>query len=99
MDAEEYKTRTINVLRGHANELDSMENTIRSAAERRDAIPNVKEIYKEISDAAQECHETLDFYNKEDPFPDDVRIAMKRVQEAINHCAAALVLHQVALSM
>jgi hypothetical protein len=93
MNAEEFKTKTVNVMRAHANELDSMEEVIVAATKADIQIPNLKEIFKEISDTAQECQETLNFYDEDDPLPKEVRVAMKRAQEALNHCASALVLY------
>ena len=69
-----------------------MERAIMETVPRKTAIPNLKDIFKEIADAARECAGTLEFYGENGPLPDTVRIAMMEVQEAIDDCASALVL-------
>jgi hypothetical protein len=95
MDAFEYKQKTINVLNGHTNELNRMEHAITAAAESKGPIPNVKEVYKELSDAAQECATTLDYYDEENPLPLELRIAMGRLLDDIKTCTSALLLPHI----
>jgi hypothetical protein len=93
VNAEEFKTKSINVLKGHAKELDSMEMVISAAAKKKTDIPNLKDILKELSDTATECQQTLDYYDETEPLPDVVRLALVRVQEAVGLCTSALVHH------
>jgi hypothetical protein len=93
MDAQEFKAQTINALRGHTNELDSMETAIKRVVEAKEpAIPNQKEIIKEISHTAEECRQALEFYDEKEPMPEEIRVAMADALEAINYCASALAL-------
>jgi hypothetical protein len=92
MNEAEYRTKSINVLNGHANELNSMHDRLFEAAKARKAIPNLKDIFKEMSDTATECAQLLEFYETEE-MPKDVRLAMKRVQTELGHCASAFVLY------
>jgi hypothetical protein len=92
MDGEEFSQKTLMALHTHQNELDQMERLIREAAQTDKVIPNLKAIFKELSDAAQECAETLEFYGEEHPLPNEVRVAMMEVQQAIGHCASAFLL-------
>ena len=81
------------MLRGHTNELDGMETAIKRVVEAKEpAIPNQKEIFKEISDTAEECRQTLEFYDEKEPMPEEVRVAMADALEAINYCTSALAL-------
>jgi hypothetical protein len=67
------------------------QNTCRLQAD----IPNVKEIYQELTEAAQECASTLEHYDDDDPMPSEVLTGIIRVQEAIANCTAALLLHHI----
>jgi hypothetical protein len=93
MNAEEFETKSLNVLKGHANELDHMETVITAAANTKKDIPNLKDILIELSETAADCRQTLDYYDETEPLPDVVRLALVRVQEAVGSCASALVLH------
>jgi hypothetical protein len=93
MNKEEFETKTLNVLRGHAKELDHMETVITAAAKTKSDIPNLKDILKELSDTAMECRQTLDYYDETEPLPDVIRLALVRVQGAVGSCTSALVLH------
>jgi hypothetical protein len=92
MEAEEYAQKTLMALRRYKNELDEMERAIMATVPKRTAISNPKGIFKELAEAARECAGTLEFYGENGPLPDEVRVAMLEVQEAIDDCASALVL-------
>ena len=96
MDNEEFDTKTLNVLKGHAKELDHMEAAITAAAKSKANIPNLKDILKELSDTASECWQILDHYDNTDPLPESVRMALVYVQQAVSACTSALVLHYAA---
>ena len=55
MDSNEFDRRTVNALNNHARELDAMESGIMAAARSGNAIPSIKEIFKEISEVAEEA--------------------------------------------
>jgi hypothetical protein len=93
MNKQEFETKTLNVLKGHAKELDHMETAITASSKAKANIPNLKDVLKELSETATECRQTLDHYDETDPLPDSVRLALVRVQEAVGSCASALVLH------
>jgi hypothetical protein len=93
VNAEEFKTKSINVLKGNARELDHMEAVITAAAKKKTDIPNLKDILKELSDTATECRRILAYYDETEPLPDVVRLALVRVQEAVGSCTSALVHH------
>jgi hypothetical protein len=93
VNAEEFKTKSINVLKGNARELDHMEAVITAAAKKKADIPNLKDILKELSDTATECRQILDYYDETGPLPDVVRLALVRVQAAVGSCTSALVHH------
>ena len=95
MGAQEFLRKTVNMLNGYANELNKMESAITAAACSAQAIPNVKEIYKELADVAEECGQTIDYYDQEEPFPAEVRTALIRVQESVRACVHALLLHHI----
>ena len=94
MDANEFKQKTLNALKSHASELDSMESAITNAAEKRSQIPNLKEVFIELGEAAEECGSTLEYYDAND-LPVEVRDAIVLVQERISACAGALLLYSV----
>src|SRR4051812_40561085 len=91
MNEAEYRSKSINVLKGHANELNSMYHRLFEAAKAQTPAPNIKDVFKEMADAASECGRLLEFYQDAE-MPGDVRRAMRRVQEELGHCASALVL-------
>jgi hypothetical protein len=58
MDAQEFRTKAVTVLRGHTNELESMQTAIKRVVDAKEpAIPNQKDIFKEIADTAEECRQ------------------------------------------
>jgi hypothetical protein len=93
MNAEEFKTKAVNVLRGRTKQLESMQTAIKRVVEAKEpAIPNQKEIVKEIADTAEECRQTIEYYDEKDPMSEEVQIAIADALEAINYCASALAL-------
>ena len=93
MDAQEFRTKAVTVLRGHTNELESMQTAIKRVVDAKEpAIPNQKDIFKEIADTAEECRQTIEYYDENDPMPEEVQIAVADALEAINYCASALAL-------
>ena len=77
MDAQEFKTKAITVLRGHTNELESMQTAIKRVVDaKQPAIPNQKDIFKAIGDTAEECRQTIEYYDEKDPMPEEVQIAV-----------------------
>jgi hypothetical protein len=60
MDAGEHASKTIQALNSHAAELDTMSNGVTAAAKNKTDIPLAKDIFKEITDAATECKQTLE---------------------------------------
>ena len=90
MDAQEFRTKAVTVLRGHTNELESMQTAIKRVVDAKEpAIPNQKDIFKEIADTAEECRQTIEYYDENDPMPEEVQIAVADALEAINYCASA----------
>ena len=55
-EAEEFARKTVDILNGYTNELNAMTDAITMAAKNRAQIPNLKDVYKEISDAAADGH-------------------------------------------
>jgi hypothetical protein len=74
-EAEEFARKTVDILNWYTNEL----NAITMAAKNRAQIPNLKDVYKEISDAAEDCAQTIDHYEEGEPLPEAVRHALARV--------------------
>jgi uncharacterized protein with PhoU and TrkA domain len=89
---EEFATKSVQALNSHVNELESMAETILEAAQSKTAIPNLKEIFNEISDAAHECGSLVEYYGEE-PMPEKVRRAIVSVQQEIRDCTGALIVH------
>ena len=51
MDAQEFRTKAVTVLRGHTNELESMQTAIKRVVDAKEpAIPNQKDIFKQIAE-------------------------------------------------
>jgi hypothetical protein len=92
MDANEFKAKAVNALRSYARELNGMEPAIMLAVKEGREVTNPKEIFKELSEAAEECRELLEYYGAADPLPDEARVAAMETLEAIRDCADALVL-------
>jgi hypothetical protein len=93
MDAEEYANQTAQALNNHAAELDKMTDGVTKAAKDRTDVPHAKDIFKEITEAATECKQTMEYYGDDEPLPPAVRVAMERVQEHIANCTRAFVLY------
>ena len=92
MGDEDFGRESIQALNSHAAELDSMYRGIMAAAKSRTEIPNVRDIFQEMAEAAKECDEVLEIYiGDEDPLPPDVRRAIQRVQDGLFNCASAFV--------
>ena len=92
MGDDDFGRETIQALNSHAAELDSMYRGVMAAAKDRVEIPNIKDIFQEMAEAAKECDEVLEIYfGDEDPLPPDVRRAIQRVQDGLFNCASAFV--------
>ncbi len=92
MGSADFGGEIIQALNSHAAELDSMYRMVMAAATNRTAIPNIKDIFQEMAEAAKECDELLEiYYGDEDPLPPDVRRAIQRVQDGLYNCANAFV--------
>jgi hypothetical protein len=92
MSDADFVRETIQTLNGHAAELDSMYRGVMAAANIRAEIPNIRDIFQEMADAAKECDEILEiYYGDDDPLLADVRRAIQRVQDGLFNCASAFV--------
>jgi hypothetical protein len=92
MDAKQFNEKTLNALRSYAHELNGMEQAVMLAVKETREVTNPKEIFKELSEAAEECRELLEYYHPTDPLPAETRIAAIETLAAIRDCADALVL-------
>jgi hypothetical protein len=92
MDKQEYARRSLQALSSHRSELDAVETVITRAAKEKKSIPNIKDIFKEIGDASSECGSLVEYYDTEDPMPDNVRDAIGHTLQALTNCTSALIL-------
>jgi hypothetical protein len=92
MDAKQFNEKAVNACRSYARELNGMEPPIMLAVKEGREVTNPKEIFKELSEAAEECRELLEYYDSADPLPAEARIAAMETLAAIRDCADALVL-------
>jgi hypothetical protein len=87
-----YRTKVLQVLRGHIGELDSMERAITNAAKQKAEIPSLKEIFKEMGDATGEILSVTEFYQDE-TIPSDLANVVRHVLTHLTDCSSALVLY------
>ena len=92
MDAKQFNEKAVNALRSYARELNGMEPAIMLAVKEGREVANPKEIFKELSEAAEECRELLEYYDLADPLPAEVTYSSDETLAAIRDCADALVL-------
>lgn len=86
---EIFEAKMVQVLRGHINELGSMEKAIAAASAARTEIPNLKDIFKELSTTAYEIHSTMQYYGGAIA-PADVTNLIQQTLLRISGCTSAL---------
>lgn len=70
--------------------LNKLEVEITNAPKKLISISKLKEILKELSDASLECAQTLDYYDDEEPMPEQVKKAFSNVMKKISDLVGTL---------
>ena len=88
-ESERFEAKTVQVLRGHINEIGSMEKAVVAATTARTGVPNLTDIFKELSTAAYEISSTMQYYGG-GTTPADVTNLMQQTLLRISGCTSAL---------
>src|SRR5438128_1864110 len=86
---EIYSKKTIIEIEERAINLDAAAARIIKVVKERTEITNGDEVLKQIAEAAQYCQQALEFYDEDDPMPQDVAAAMASLQGSISDLITA----------
>lgn len=87
----EFALKSVQVLMGHAAELDSFHNALEAGQVTHKSFGTLKDVFKQMSDAAQECGSLVEHYDDE-AMPENVRGAVVGCLDSLNTALAQLVL-------
>ena len=81
--SEIYSKKTIVEIVERAIILDTFAAAIIKAVKERTEITDGREVLKQLAEAAQYCQQALEFYDEDDPMPQEVAEAMAGMQGSI----------------